>query len=313
MTAVVHRSAPAFAAVRRRSPRLVSALAISIGLTGCSAASLGSLTDKSAASATRKPASSTIDPAYTVAPEERKTAKRKSKKDPVAANLDVFTERAARLAMKKGDHTTAVAHLSKLYELRPKDKGVAYDYARHLRYVGAATLAEQVLNTALAKHKGDTLLQLEKAKLLVGTGRSKDAITILTGLRKTLPKDPSVLQTLAVAHDRRGEHALAQALYAEAMQAGRPSASLLNNAGLSHLLSGAPEAAVALLRRAVVAPGANEQVRQNLALALTLNGQPTEARKFAEEGAPPEISTATLGAFKKIKSAEHPWSRAAAE
>lgn len=297
-----------------RSPLFVAARAglaatLALGLAGCNAALLSNAFETGDAGAAPAPAGASIDPTYTVAPEERRTpARRAVDSDP---QFDKLTERAAKLAMREGDVKAAVAHLSRLYEVRPTDRQVIFDYARHLRYVGAVTLAEQVLNDGLAAHPGDKLLRLERAKLLIGAGRPSEALAVLAPLREALPNDPSVLQAMGVAHDRRGEHAEAQKLYATAMTLGRPSAALLNNAGLSHLLSGDAATAVALLRRASTAPGANAQVRQNLALALTLKGDAAGAAAFAREGAPKRVSDATLATFRKIKSVDHPWSRAA--
>lgn len=280
---------------RRRRALIASTAVAALTLAGCSMESLSLGGDGAIAT-------SSIEPSF---------ARDRASEVPDDVDLMLVTERAAQLAMQEGDTASALAHLSRLHEAKPNDKQITFDYARHLRYVGAETLAERILNDGLAAHPGDRDLRLEKAKLLIGAGRPSEAIAILTGLRDEAPGDPEVLSPLGVAHDRRGEHAEAQAIYAKAMTTGRPAASLLNNAGLSHLLSGDTPEAVKLLRQAAVAPGANAQVRQNLALALTLNGESAEARKFATEGAPPEISGATLGEFKRIKSVDHPWSRAA--
>ncbi|MEO1330747.1 MAG: tetratricopeptide repeat protein [Pseudomonadota bacterium] len=298
-----------FLPIDRRLARAVALIAC-CALAGCDEGGMSAFGSQTRPQTTTA-ATSTIDPAYTVAPEERApavTGAATSKSDP---DYDVFTERAAALAMREGKTEAALGHLSRLYDVRPQDKQVAYDYARHLRYLGAISRAEQVLNDALAVHPGDKLLRLEHGKLLLGAGRPSEAIAVLATLNQQLPDDPAVLQALAVAHDRRLEHAKAQALYARAMQSGRPSAALLNNAGLSHLLSGDLPKAVELLRRASTAPGANAQVRQNLALALTLSGQSEEARKFASEGAPPKVAREAIGVFKGIKSLDHPWSRVA--
>ncbi len=291
--------------------RLAKPVALALLLSGCAldkAREASRPTEAAAASPAAEArvsgAADTIDPAYTVAPEER------AQRQPSAGDFSKFSEQAAELAMRRGETGAAAAHLSKLYEERPGDRRIAYDYARHLRYLGATTLAEKVLNDGLAAHPQDRLLRLELGKLLIGAGRPSEAVGFLSELNAERPNDPAVLQALGVAHDRRGEHRDAQAYYVRAMGVGRPSAALLNNAGLSHLLSAEPEKAVALLRKAAVAPGANAQVRQNLALALTLAGDAAAAKRFAEEGAPPEIAQTTLDAARGIRALDHPWSRA---
>lgn len=258
-------------------------------------------------------ARATIDPSYTLAPENDPAARRDAK-SPVAD----YVRTAADVAMAEGNVFGAAVHLSKLYDETPRDRQVIYDLVRHMRYIGALTEAEQVLNDGLAIFPNDALLQLEKAKVFVAAGRADEAITLLEALRTTHPNDPAILQALGVALDRRGAHAQAQEVYAEAMALGRPSAALLSNAGMSYLMGGDPDQAETLLRDAAVAPGATVQVRQNLALVLALKGEMAEARRIATEAMPPDVAEEALEAYAAIAgvqsaSAQHPWGRAAAQ
>lgn len=251
------------------------------------------------------PGSRSIDPAYAVAAEDRVSQARPQ--DDAAYNAAAFAQRAAEIAMKEGQHHGAAAHLSRLAEARPDDKAVAYNLARHLRYIGALSQAEQALNDVRAIHPRDQLLRLELAKVKIAGGFPAEAVDLLEPLRDELPDDPAVLQALGVAYDRQERHREAQALYAAAMRGGRPSAALLNNDGLSRMMSGDLTGAIDRLRRASTAPGATAQVRKNLALALTLNGEDAEARRVAE-AAGPDTAEPALAYFGSIAGSQDAWS-----
>lgn len=243
-----------------------------------------------------------IDPAYAVPVED--SAQTRASDGPMAK----YIERAAEVAIEDKQIYGAVVHLSKLYEDDPRNQSVAYDYARHLRYVGALDEAERVLADARALHGEQALLRLETAKLRVAAGRADEALSLLEPLLADQPDDPSILQTKGVALDRMGRHEEAREVYRHAMESGRPTAALLNNAAMSHLLSGAPAEAETLLRQAAAAPGATAQVQQNLALALTLQGKLDEARRVAEAAAPKAVVEPSLEYYQTIAAVSHAWS-----
>ncbi|MBX2856980.1 MAG: tetratricopeptide repeat protein [Rhodobacteraceae bacterium] len=257
-------------------------------------------------------ATASIDPAYDPTPQTGKAAN-----DPM---LD-YVRSAAEVAKQDGKLLGAAAHLSRLYDETPADRDVIFDLARHMRYIGALTEAEQVLNEGLAIHPSDSLLRLERAKVFIASGRAEQASEILETLLTELPQDPSILQALGVARDRLGEHAIAKEAYQQAMALGRPSAALLSNAAMSHLLSGDLQEAETLLRQAIVAPGATPQVRQNLALVLSLRGEIQAATQLSAETLPRPLASSSVSAYAKISTpatttlappAQDPWSLAAA-
>ena len=197
--------------------------------------------------------------------------------DPLAG----YARKAAKIAIDKGQIHGATAHLTRVFRADPSDKEVGYELTRHLRYLGAAAEAEQIATEALSHHPDDPQLRLELGKTRISAGRVRSALEVLEPLGAERPKDPAVHQALGVAYDRIGRHEEAKAAYQTAMEAGKPSAALMNNYGLSHLLSGDLDKAIEIFRKASVAPGASPQVRQNLAMALALAGRGDEARQVA--------------------------------
>lgn len=294
-----NRPARAFS---RRLRLLAAAAAAPLLLGGCAGGGVFSDAGSLIETADVPAQSRSIDPSYAVAatagPREA---------DP--ENLEVVRA-AADAAIKNDAHFGAIAHLSKLAEHDPSDLDIAYQLSRRLRYVGALSDSERVLNDARAIHPDDPLLRLELAKTKIAGGFAQEALLLLKPLAEEEDEDPSVLQALGVAYDRTGQHQEAQAAYAEAMKHGRPSAALLNNDGLSRLISGDVEGAVARLREASTAPGANAQVRQNLALALVLKGDEAEARRVAGAAVPKDIAEKALAYFTAIPAAQDAWGAA---
>ena len=248
----------------------------------------------------------TIDPSYTLPPELTE--------GPVSPTPEAelrYVRSAAKIAMESGQVAGAAVHLSRLYDESPRDKRVIYDYARHLRYVNALNEAQLVLNDGLALYPDDPLLRLESAKTAIALANPDEALVTLKALRQTHPNDPSILQMVGVAHDRKGEHDVAMQAYEAAMAIGRPTAPLLNNAAMSRLMAGDLDRAEALLRDALAAPGASPQVRQNLALTLTLKGDEEAARQVSAQALPEPLAEKAVAAYSAIARAAHPWQRLA--
>jgi Flp pilus assembly protein TadD len=250
--------------------------------------------------ATVQGARKSIDAAYTVAAEDRAAVKGDAMSD--------FHRRAAEIAISEKKVYGAAAHLTSLYAENPRDKKIAFELARHLRYVGSLIEAESVLNDALAIHGPDPALKLEQAKLFLAGGRAAEALPILAALQADHPDDPGILQASGLAHDRLDRHEEAQRIYAQAMALGRPSAALLNNAGLSHLITGDLDKAITLFRQGAAAPGATSQTRMNLAMALALKGETAEAERIAAGAAPEAIAQGAVEYYSSIVKPADAWS-----
>lgn len=286
-------------AIRGRFRRAAVVLVAAATLSGCVTTGAGHSTLTPVDSSR---SAITIDPSYQLAPEQ--TA---GPIDPTPEADLRYVREAAKIAMDRGAIAGAAVHLSRLYDESPRDRRVIYDYARHLRYIGALNEAGLVLNDGLAIYPDDPLLRLESAKASIAEGDAEAAVITLTALRADHPRDPSVLKTLGVAFDRLGDHMAATEAYEAAMAVGRPTAPLLNNAGLSRLLAGDLDRAEALLREALSSPGAGPQVRQNLALTLSLKGDEAGARLISAQAVPEPLARKTVSAFSQIGREGHAW------
>ena len=85
--------------------------------------------------------------------------------------------------------------------------------------------------------------------------------------------------------------------------------TVINNIGLSYALQGDLKTAEAELKRASALPGGreNQQVRQNLALVMGLQGRFDEARDIASRDLPRAQVEANLAYLKEMTSQPNPW------
>lgn len=229
-------------------------------------------------------------------------------KDVKPIDLTPYLLEAAKKAEQAGEVLAAAQSWQQLYEKDATNLEISFNYARSLRRLGVTTEAEKILVDALQLRPNDLLLRLELSKVKLAQGNAKAALPIIEKLVQERPHDPGILQAYGVILDRLSRHADAQYVYGKAMEIGRNSASLLNNAALSHAMSGDLASAEKYLREALVARGANVQIKQNLALVLMLKGDEKGAREMATDGVPKEMAEKTLAYFASLGTQRDVWS-----
>ena len=235
-----------------------------------------------------------------------------SEDDPV-----VFLESAARFAEQEREYETAAKHWAHLASLEPQNMTYARNLAGSLRVVGRHEDAERVLLQALRDRRGDIDLQEELAKTLIASGRLRDGVVLIEKIAARPDIDRARTARLhsatGVAFDRAEKHAAAQAQYRMALNAQPHNANVLNNLGLSYAMDGKLDLAEKTLRQALVAPSAGTQVRQNLAMILSLRGNTAEARRLVSQDLPPSLAQETVGYYGNIADQRDVWRDAAAQ
>jgi Flp pilus assembly protein TadD len=175
--------------------------------------------------------------------------------------------------------------------------------------VADLTLAREPRNVQALTTKGDALYAMgerDMARTIYRTAVATDptAVTAQLGLGRTLiPSDPgaaeaaflavtaqepnnvTALSDLGVARDLQGDHTGAQDAYRQALLVAPEMTDVKVNLGLSLALSGARDAALRVLRDVAMQPGATQDRRKELAGALVVAGDETEARRVLS-GAP---------------------------
>lgn len=133
------------------------------------------------------------------------------------------------------------------------------------------------LQKALEQTPDDPRVLSQLGYALVAADRPEDAVAAFDRLIVLNPKNPAAYNGKAVAFDHAGNHLAAQELYQQALKLSPDSVNIQNNLGMSLILNGQIEQAIALLQQLNDIPGAGKTVRQNLALAYGIHGDKDKA------------------------------------
>ena len=152
-------------------------------------------------------------------------------------------------------------------------------------YVNAVNYAEQ----AAEKTSGDAGIRTLLGNAYFASGRFNSAEGAYRDSLSLQGNQPQVVLKLALVQIAQGRNSEALAALNAARNAIDPS-----DYGLALALAGRPDAAVAILTDHARQSGADSQVRQNLALAMALNGDWTNARIVASQDLSPELVDARI-------------------
>jgi D-alanyl-D-alanine carboxypeptidase len=164
-----------------------------------------------------------------------------------AAGQNVGVATKAQMALEQGDHATAIDFAERAVEGTPKDAGFRALLGNAYFSGGRFASAEAAYKDSLALSPDQPQLVLKLALVAIAQGKNGEALAQLDAARGQL--DPA-------------------------------------DYGLALALAGQPEMAVAILDQAARNVGADQRVRQNLALALALQGDWTAAKTVAAQDVP---------------------------
>ena len=179
----------------------------------------------------------------------------KSGRAAVASNAQVGLAMRAQLALSAKDYAGAVGFAEQAAEKTPSDAAVRALLGNVYFASGRFNSAEGAYRDSLSLQGNQPQVILKLALVQIAQGRNSEALAVLDAARNAI--DPS-------------------------------------DYGLALALAGRPDAAVAVLTEHARQPGADSQVRQNLALALALTGDWTNARIIASQDLSPELVDARI-------------------
>ena len=191
----------------------------------------------------------------------------KSNQANVASVANIGLTTRAQIALASKDYVSAVNYAEQAAVRTPQDANVRLLLGNTYFASGRFNSAEGAYRDSLSLNPAQPQVILKLALVQIAQGRNSDALAVLNAARNAI--DPSDL-------------------------------------GLALALAGRAEEAVALLTESARRPEADAQVRQNLALAMALNGDWTNARIVASQDLSPELVDARVEqwmAFTKPTSA----------
>src|SRR5215211_7377772 len=162
----------------------------------------------------------------------------------------------------------------------------ALRYGQALRATGQRAQAVAVLEQASIAHSTNKALLSAYGRALADNGSFKQAFDVLGRAHSPDNPDWRILSVQGTALDQMGRHEEARRYYASALQIAPDEPSVLSNLGLSYVLSRELPKAEETLRRAQATGRADARVRQNLALAVGLQGRFTEAETIVKADLP---------------------------
>ena len=201
------------------------------------------------------------------------------------------------------------AQAGKAWSADPGNIELGLTYAANLQALGQINDQMKVLDELARRNPEDAKLQAYYGKQLTYNGRAAEGERVLQRLVDTGKADWRVHSALGSALDQQAKFTDARAQYAVALESGARKLTVLNNIGMSYMLEGDLKSAEATLREAAgLAEAADEpRVRQNLALAVGLQGRFEEARDIASRDLPPETVEANLTYLKTMLSQPNTW------
>ena len=193
------------------------------------------------------------------------------------------------------------------YDANPGQKSVSIAYSKALRALARFHEASAVMQVAAVKSPEDFDVLGEYGRALADDGQLQQGKDVLT--RAYAPERPDwrILSAQGTVADRLDDHVAAQEFYHRALQIEPNDAATLSDLGLSLALTKSLPEAEQVMRQAVVTPGANVKIRNNLALVLALEGKFAESQKVAEQDLSPADAAANVAAIKQMIAQTPTW------
>ena len=167
----------------------------------------------------------------------------------------------------------AVQKWGHAYGRNEKDKGAALNYAAALRAAGETKQAVAVMRKSAIYHSSDREVLAAFGKALAADGQFQEALTTVRRAQRSDNPDWQLLATEGGILDSLGEHDDARGRYRQALILAPGEPQVLNNLGMSYVLTNELERAEEALAQAAASPRATLKIRQNLALVQGLRAK----------------------------------------
>ena len=188
----------------------------------------------------------------------------------------------------------------KRYDGDPGEKSASINYARALRALARYTEAAAVMQTAAVRSPHDFEVLGAYGKALADSGQLEQAKEVLAHADTPDRPHPTIMSVQGAVDDELGDHEGARNFYRAALKIAPGDPAVLNNLGLSYVLTKQLPQAEAALREANASPQADARERDNLALVLALEGKFAKAHVVSRTDMPAEAAAADAPAIRRI-------------
>jgi Flp pilus assembly protein TadD len=172
------------------------------------------------------------------------------------------------------------------YRANPKDAEAAMRYGQALRALGQRAQSAAVFEQAALSNPGNKGILAAYGRAQIDNGAYQQGFDTISQAHTPDNPDWHLLSVQGTALDRLGRGQEARMYYANALKIRPGEASVLSNLGMSYILAKQlPQAEEALRQAHGNAPN-DARIRQNLALAIGLQGRRSEAEGIVTAGLP---------------------------
>lgn len=182
----------------------------------------------------------------------------------------------------------------------------ALQRAEALRLSGADVEALGVLAAAYLRYPRHDGIQSAYGRLALAMGHDELAAGLLAKAVASDPEDWRALSAQGVLEWRSGRLSEARSSLSKANTVSAEDSAALNNLAVSYLLDDRTAEAASLLRQALASPSLKPahagRIRRNLAVALAVQGDFTEADRLAQAKLPRSLKQAGAGAIRRFMS-----------
>jgi Flp pilus assembly protein TadD len=225
-------------------------------------------------------------PAFAADNSDAQTTATKSAKSAKPVKL-VKATKAEREMAERSDPVTRAQFWSNQLSIDPMDADAGLKLASALRAMGEWDKASDTAQDVTIRHPDNLDAYLDFARAEIGGGNGFNAIQPLGQALALAPRDWRPLSLLGVAYEQVGRDDDAAQAYKTALNFAPANPAVMTNLAMFKLGKGDAAGAEALLRQAVVLPGAGKQARQNLAYVLGREGRFDDAEKLMRQDLPP--------------------------
>ncbi|MDY8110053.1 tetratricopeptide repeat protein [Fulvimarina sp. 2208YS6-2-32] len=211
--------------------------------------------------------------------------------------------------MSSGELRTAVDAYGQRYETDPKNKQIGLGYSAALQMAGRNEQSLAVMQQVAISHPKDRDVLSAYGKALAAAGDLPKALETIRRAQTPDYPDWRLYSAEGAILDQLGRPDEARALFQKALVLKPNEATVLSNLGLSYLLADDLPQAEHYLTAALRQPDGDARIRQNLALAIGLQGRFEEAEKVAAGTLSPDEAKANVAFLREMLSQTNTWSK----
>ncbi|WP_018235340.1 tetratricopeptide repeat protein [Ensifer sp. BR816] len=214
-------------------------------------------------------------------------------------------------SMNATELASAAENIGQAYERDPKNREAGLNYANLLRMTGRNEQALAVMQQVAINHPTDREVLGAYGKAQAAAGQLEQALATIGRAQTPDRPDWKLKSAEGAILDQLGRSSEARLRYREALDLQPNEPTILSNLGMSYLLTKDLKTAETYLKSAANQTGADSSVRQNLALAVGLQGRFQEAETIARQELTPEQAEANVAYLRSMMSQKGAWTELA--